>query len=378
MKTKVKSTNKINSNSEMITEVARKQSSPYFEMVDGELKPVHRFISSYYDPVPVYVNINGEEAKHILEYFNGSNRTLRTAFVEGHARAMERGEWKSGNDCLMFTEDGTRINGEHRLTAVVLYAERMNPNNLAETSVPFLVLTGQPPEMADIVDGGASRSLVDTAVINGTIKKNDTVSAKALKLIYNSFIKTNSGEGFNKGLCTKKEAQEIMERDFPSEPSKTYGQVAREAVDIINHQDKTRPLFDGHHVALFKYMEYYPQQAKTLWQMLTSDADGLIDLQKEGVNIAMQGEDCPDENVVIGKFREVSRVRYSDKIKRKRGSKSHGGGAFSAFYREMLFVIQCYHNKTRVSRLRERCLVTEQEYKERGKAKTNFHWGLLK
>ena len=103
-----------------------------------------------------------------------------------------------------------------------------------------------------------------------------------------------------------------------------------------------------------------------------------LNLQKEGVNIAMQGEDCPDENVVVGKFREVSRVRYSDRMKIKRGAKSHGGGAFSSFYREMLFVIQSYHNKTRVSRLKERCLVTEEEYKERGKAKTNFHWGLLK
>ena len=375
-KTATKS-NKIKSDTKPISKISestRRKHSELWVKEGGELKPTHRFISSFYDPVPIATHINGEEANHILTYFNGYNRNLRASKVMGHVRAMLREEWKHGNDCLMFNEDGTRINGEHRLRAVVEAAKQKNPNDLAAFEIPFLVLTGQPDSLADIVDNGASRSLIDTATINGSIKKNDSDGKKALSLVFNSVLKTESGDTMNPGLCTKLEGLEYMERPFPSEPDKTYNEVAREAVDIMNNADATRPMYDGHNIALFNYWKKHPEKAKILWQLITSDSCGLRDLEKQGINTAMSGEDCPDENTAISKLRQELRARYS---KKKVDRRSHGGGAFSDFHKEMIFVIQSYHDKTRVCQLKKRNLVTEEEYKQRN-SKLNFHWGLLK
>src|SRR5215831_15250573 len=65
---------------------------------------------------------------------NVDNRTLREARVLQHSQVLQRGEWELTGDAIVFDEDGTLLNGQHRLSAVVV------------TGIParFIVLRGVP------------------------------------------------------------------------------------------------------------------------------------------------------------------------------------------------------------------------------------------
>jgi len=82
---------------------------------------------------------------------NVDNRSLRENRVVHLAGVLQRGEWELTGDAIVFDTDGTLLNGQHRLTAVVV------------SGVParFLVLRGVPPKVQEVMDTGLSRTLGD-------------------------------------------------------------------------------------------------------------------------------------------------------------------------------------------------------------------------
>lgn len=82
---------------------------------------------------------------------NVDNRNLREARVLQHSQVLQRGEWELTGDCLVFDEDGTLLNGQHRLSAVVV------------TGIParFVILRGVPSKAQEVMDTGLSRTLGD-------------------------------------------------------------------------------------------------------------------------------------------------------------------------------------------------------------------------
>jgi hypothetical protein len=88
---------------------------------------------------------------------NVHNRNLRSARVVQLAEAMRRGEWVLNGETIKIAENGTLVDGQHRLRAVV------------ESGVPIesLVLRGLPMEVQDTVDTGRRRRLADLLAIEG-------------------------------------------------------------------------------------------------------------------------------------------------------------------------------------------------------------------
>jgi len=82
---------------------------------------------------------------------NVDNRTLREARVLQHSQVLQRGEWELTGDAIVFDEDGTLLNGQHRLSAVVV------------TGIParFIVLRGVPSKAQEVFDSGLARTLGD-------------------------------------------------------------------------------------------------------------------------------------------------------------------------------------------------------------------------
>jgi hypothetical protein len=82
---------------------------------------------------------------------NVDNRSLREPRVLQHSQVLQRGEWELTGDCIVFDEDGTLLNGQHRLTAVVV------------TGIParFVILRGVPSKAQEVMDTGLSRTLGD-------------------------------------------------------------------------------------------------------------------------------------------------------------------------------------------------------------------------
>jgi hypothetical protein len=103
------------------------------------------------DPETVAIElVTPEQAQEWLQG-NVDNRKLRETRVLGHARTLERGEWDLTGDSLVFDAEGVLINGQHRLTAVVV------------TQIParFVILRGVPSRAQEVMDQGLSRNLAD-------------------------------------------------------------------------------------------------------------------------------------------------------------------------------------------------------------------------
>lgn len=82
---------------------------------------------------------------------NSHNRTLRNGHVAALAGAMKRGEWSLNGDAIRFAADGTLLDGQHRLWAVIE----------ADVPIESLVIDGLPNDAQDTMDAGARRRLSD-------------------------------------------------------------------------------------------------------------------------------------------------------------------------------------------------------------------------
>lgn len=90
---------------------------------------------------------------------NTHNRRLRWRTVDAYASDMAGGDWQWNGESVKFATDGTLLDGQHRLAAVVK----------AAVTVPMLVVRGLQMETQDTVDGGVKRSFSDVLHLRGEI-----------------------------------------------------------------------------------------------------------------------------------------------------------------------------------------------------------------
>lgn len=88
---------------------------------------------------------------------NQHNRNLRRAMVDRYARDMESGHWQFTGEAIKFAADGTLLDGQHRLQAVVK----------AGVTLPMLVVRGLPRESQSVMDTGAKRTAGDALGLHG-------------------------------------------------------------------------------------------------------------------------------------------------------------------------------------------------------------------
>ena len=82
---------------------------------------------------------------------NVDNRNLREQRVIHLSQILQRGEWELTGDAIVFDDQDVLLNGQHRLSAVVV------------TGIParFLILRGVPAKVQEVMDQGLSRTLGD-------------------------------------------------------------------------------------------------------------------------------------------------------------------------------------------------------------------------
>lgn len=82
---------------------------------------------------------------------NTINRNMRTLRVNRYANDMKAGAWHIGNDAIAIATDGTLLNGQHRLSAVVQ----------SGVAVDMLILRNAAKESMSAMDTGAVRTSAD-------------------------------------------------------------------------------------------------------------------------------------------------------------------------------------------------------------------------
>lgn len=107
--------------------------------------------------------ITPAKAQQYLEK-NTSNRPLRKTRVAKYARAMQGGEWYVTNQGLAFNCDGSLLDGQHRLHAVI------------QAGVPVKMAVTRGLDRASMfgIDTGGNRSVADIARVAGVNREITT------------------------------------------------------------------------------------------------------------------------------------------------------------------------------------------------------------
>lgn len=118
--------------------------------------------------------ITPEVAKKWLEKCNGEfQRPLSLSTVETLSRAMKDGQWANNGETVIFSDTGKLLDGQHRLSAVVL----------SGVTIEATVSTGVLEKDFVTIDSGRVRTMSDILKIRGENDYSDL--AASLRRVYN-------------------------------------------------------------------------------------------------------------------------------------------------------------------------------------------------
>lgn len=105
------------------------------------------------------VDVTPQQAAIWLKQNVDHNRALREADVIRYAEEMTDDRWILSPEGIVFDTDERLIDGQHRLSAVVLSGK----------TVQMVVWTNVPPEVLRVLDTGRSRSLTDVLTVTQSV-----------------------------------------------------------------------------------------------------------------------------------------------------------------------------------------------------------------
>lgn len=147
---------------------------------------------------------------------NGHNRYLRERDVRAYARDMVNDRWRLTMEPIKFSPDGTLLDGQHRLHAVIQ----------AKVSVPMLVAWEVDPLSQESMDSGIKRSTGDVLRLRGQVNVNN-VGAVATRV-----LQWQAGTRWTRDREIKLSKAEIIEA---IELDPTIAEAANQAVTYRKH-----------------------------------------------------------------------------------------------------------------------------------------------
>lgn len=143
--------------------------------------------------------ITPDVAAKWLKMCNGEfQRPLRKPYVELLARSMTSGQWANNGESIIFSRTGKLLDGQHRLSAVVL----------SGITIMATVATGVLEKDFDTIDTGQGRTMGDILKINGEKSYSDL--AAALRRIYNFELTKGTSTEQSDAPPTKRDLEAIL------------------------------------------------------------------------------------------------------------------------------------------------------------------------
>lgn len=129
------------------------------------------------------------------------NRRLSENNVNALFIQMKQGNWMQTADCIKFGTDGSLLDGQHRLSAIVKLGE----------PVKMMVAEGLNPEVFSVLDTGKSRSAADVLSASN-FKSAHNLAALARAIILYRAGRYESSSGTNRVIATNKSILEFVEK----------------------------------------------------------------------------------------------------------------------------------------------------------------------
>jgi len=157
------------------------------------LRTIDRTISP--TPDVRIVDVSPEMAAYWLEARNLHNRKTRPSRIDTYAGEMARGEWQFNGDTIRFDINGTLLDGQHRLMALVR----------ARVTLPFVLAVGLPPQSQDTMDQGASRTTGNVLQLRGVTDPNNIAATAQLCWGY-----VNNTLGRKQGMARRGSLSQVL------------------------------------------------------------------------------------------------------------------------------------------------------------------------
>jgi hypothetical protein len=129
------------------------------------------------------------------------NRRLSETNVNYLFIQMKQGNWMQTADCIKFGTDGSLLDGQHRLSAIVKLGE----------PVKMMVAEGLKPEVFTVLDTGKSRSAADVLAASN-FKAAHNLAALARAIILYKAGRYDKDSGHNKTVASNKSILEFVEK----------------------------------------------------------------------------------------------------------------------------------------------------------------------
>lgn len=123
-------------------------------------------------PTAAVVVVSPEIARRWLGH-NTNNRRIRRGLVASYARDMANGNWLLDGAPIRFAADGTLLDGQHRLHAIIE----------SGVALPLFVVRGLSREAQAVMDIGGKRSTADALRLRGTEGDVKDIAAVARGLL---------------------------------------------------------------------------------------------------------------------------------------------------------------------------------------------------
>jgi hypothetical protein len=126
------------------------------------------------------IDVTPAMAAELLQH-NTHNRPQRGRVVDAYAADMESGNWQPNGESVKIAEDGTLLDGQHRLAAIVK----------SGVTVPMLIVYGLPASYQDTIDGGAKRRFSDVLLLRGETQATTLASVVRNVTLWDSGTRAN-------------------------------------------------------------------------------------------------------------------------------------------------------------------------------------------
>lgn len=128
------------------------------------------------------LDVTPQLAKEWLDH-NTHNRNLRDRAIAAYARDMKAGNWAENGEAIKFAADGTLLDGQHRLSAIIE----------ADVTIRMLIVTGLQATDQETMDAGRKRSLSDALHLRGETNSSVLGSILRRTLMWEHGSYRNSG-----------------------------------------------------------------------------------------------------------------------------------------------------------------------------------------
>ncbi|HCN79386.1 MAG TPA: hypothetical protein DIT13_19665 [Verrucomicrobiales bacterium] len=188
---------------------------------------------------------------------NKGNRRLKRDVVEGYARQMRRGEWMLLPPGIVFDVNGTLLNGQHTLNAVIKAG--VTVRMVVTRGVPVALEGKADVRAASVMDSGVPRNAADQMTIQHGVAAGASVIGAMVRSIVNAMLPRRT------------------RRLAVSEIMTVYRMFEAELKWMAENRSKERGLKQAGVMAAFTLAQRWPGEStgalvREMWVILVNDA----------------------------------------------------------------------------------------------------------